>query len=51
MLSGKDYSRINQGRKELINHIFVSSALVYPVAGDQLSRRSSSSRSPRSARA
>jgi endonuclease/exonuclease/phosphatase family metal-dependent hydrolase len=31
MPEGKDYSRINQGRKELIDHIFVSAALVKPL--------------------
>jgi exonuclease III len=29
--AGRDYSRINQGRKELIDHILVSQALVQPV--------------------
>jgi endonuclease/exonuclease/phosphatase family metal-dependent hydrolase len=32
MPPGKDYSRINQGRKELIDHILVSAALVKPLA-------------------
>jgi hypothetical protein len=32
MPAGKDYSRINQGRKELIDHILVSAALVKPLA-------------------
>jgi endonuclease/exonuclease/phosphatase family metal-dependent hydrolase len=31
MPPGKDYSRINQGRKELIDHILVSHALVHPL--------------------
>jgi endonuclease/exonuclease/phosphatase family metal-dependent hydrolase len=31
MPPGKDYSRINQGRKELIDHILVSAALVNPL--------------------
>lgn len=31
MPPGKDYSRINQGRKELIDHILVSAALVKPL--------------------
>jgi exonuclease III len=31
MPQGKDYSRINQGRKELIDHILVSAALVQPL--------------------
>jgi len=31
MPKGKDYSRINQGRKELIDHILVSAALVKPL--------------------
>jgi endonuclease/exonuclease/phosphatase family metal-dependent hydrolase len=31
MPAGKDYSRINQGRKELIDHILVSAALVKPL--------------------
>jgi endonuclease/exonuclease/phosphatase family metal-dependent hydrolase len=32
MPEGKDYSRVNQGRKELIDHIMVSAALVRQVA-------------------
>jgi hypothetical protein len=32
MPEGKDYSRINNGRKELIDHILVSAALVKPLA-------------------
>jgi len=32
MPEGKDYSRINHGRKELIDHILVSAALVKPLA-------------------
>jgi len=31
MPDGKNYSRVNQGRKELIDHILVSAALVKPV--------------------
>jgi endonuclease/exonuclease/phosphatase family metal-dependent hydrolase len=31
MPEGKNYSRINQGRKELIDHILVSAALVKPL--------------------
>ena len=31
MPAGKDYSRINQGRKELIDHVLVSAALVKPL--------------------
>jgi Cupin domain len=31
MPDGKNYSRINQGRKELIDHILVSAALVKPL--------------------
>jgi endonuclease/exonuclease/phosphatase family metal-dependent hydrolase len=31
MPPGKDYSRINQGRKELIDHILASAALVKPL--------------------
>src|ERR1044071_5613975 len=31
MPSGRDYSRINQGRQELIDHILVSRALVTPL--------------------
>jgi endonuclease/exonuclease/phosphatase family metal-dependent hydrolase len=31
MPSGRDYSRINQGRQELIDHILVSQALVTPL--------------------
>src|ERR687887_235247 len=31
MPDGKNYSRINQGRKELIDHILVSAALVTPL--------------------
>ena len=31
MPPGRDYSRINQGRKELIDHILVSRALVQPL--------------------
>ena len=31
MPEGKDYSRVNQGRKELIDHILVSAALVKPL--------------------
>ena len=31
MPPGKDYSRINQGREELIDHILVSQALVQPL--------------------
>jgi endonuclease/exonuclease/phosphatase family metal-dependent hydrolase len=31
MPPGRDYSRINQGRKELIDHILVSAALVKPL--------------------
>jgi endonuclease/exonuclease/phosphatase family metal-dependent hydrolase len=31
MPAGRDYSRINQGRKELIDHILVSQALVQPI--------------------
>ena len=31
MPPGKDYSRINQGRKELIDHILASQALVQPL--------------------
>jgi endonuclease/exonuclease/phosphatase family metal-dependent hydrolase len=31
MPPGKDYSRINQGRKELIDHILVSAALIKPI--------------------
>jgi endonuclease/exonuclease/phosphatase family metal-dependent hydrolase len=31
MPAGKDYSRINQGRKELIDHILVSAAIVKPL--------------------
>jgi len=34
MPPGKDYSRINQGRKELIDHILVSAALVQPLGCD-----------------
>ena len=33
MPDGKNYSRINQGRKELIDHILVSAALVKPLDG------------------
>jgi endonuclease/exonuclease/phosphatase family metal-dependent hydrolase len=33
MPDGKNYSRINQGRRELIDHILVSAALVQPLAG------------------
>ncbi|MFD0519015.1 endonuclease/exonuclease/phosphatase family protein [Paractinoplanes durhamensis] len=33
MPAGQDYSRINQGRKELIDHILVSKALVTPLSG------------------
>jgi endonuclease/exonuclease/phosphatase family metal-dependent hydrolase len=32
MPAGKNFSRINQGRKELIDHILVSAALVKPLA-------------------
>jgi hypothetical protein len=32
MPAGKDYSRVNQGRKELIDHILISAALVKPIA-------------------
>ena len=32
MPEGRDYSRINNGRKELIDHILVSAALVKPLA-------------------
>ena len=31
MPEGKNYSRINQGRKELIDHVLVSAALVKPI--------------------
>ena len=31
MPAGKDYSRVNQGRKELIDHILVSAAIVKPL--------------------
>src|SRR5207237_7436393 len=31
MPPGRDYSRINQGRKELIDHILASQALVQPL--------------------
>ncbi len=31
MPADKDYSRINQGRRELIDHILVSAALVHQV--------------------
>jgi predicted extracellular nuclease len=31
MPEGKNYSRINEGRKELIDHILVSAALVKPL--------------------
>jgi hypothetical protein len=31
MPAGQDYSRINNGRKELIDHILVSAALVKPL--------------------
>jgi endonuclease/exonuclease/phosphatase family metal-dependent hydrolase len=31
MPAGKDYSRVNQSRKELIDHILVSAALVKPL--------------------
>jgi endonuclease/exonuclease/phosphatase family metal-dependent hydrolase len=31
MPAGRDYSRINQGRQELIDHILVSQALVRPI--------------------
>jgi exonuclease III len=31
MPPGKGYSRINRGRKELIDHILVSAALVKPL--------------------
>jgi endonuclease/exonuclease/phosphatase family metal-dependent hydrolase len=31
MPPGRDYSRINQGRKELIDHVLVSGALVHPL--------------------
>jgi endonuclease/exonuclease/phosphatase family metal-dependent hydrolase len=31
MPAGRDYSRINQGRKELIDHILVSRALIQPL--------------------
>ena len=31
MPPGRDYSRINQGRKELIDHILISRALVQPL--------------------
>src|SRR5262249_61070440 len=31
MPDGKNYSRINQGRKELIDHVLVSAALVKPI--------------------
>jgi predicted extracellular nuclease len=32
MPDGKNYSRVNQGRKELIDHIFVSAAIVKPLS-------------------
>jgi endonuclease/exonuclease/phosphatase family metal-dependent hydrolase len=32
MPDGRNYSRINQGRKELIDHILVSAALIRPLA-------------------
>jgi exonuclease III len=31
MPEGKNYSRINNGRKELIDHILVSAALIKPL--------------------
>jgi hypothetical protein len=31
MPAGRDFSQINQGRKELIDHILVSHALVQPL--------------------
>jgi endonuclease/exonuclease/phosphatase family metal-dependent hydrolase len=33
MPPGRDYSRVNQGRQELIDHILASAALVQPLAG------------------
>ncbi|MEV6598500.1 endonuclease/exonuclease/phosphatase family protein [Actinoplanes sp. NPDC051346] len=33
MPTGHDYSRVNQGRRELIDHIFASKFLVTPVSG------------------
>jgi hypothetical protein len=32
MPAGQDYSRINQGRTELIDHLLVSAGLVTPLA-------------------
>jgi hypothetical protein len=31
MREGKNYSRVNQGRRELIDHILVSAAIVKPL--------------------
>jgi exonuclease III len=33
MPDGKNYSRINQGRRELIDHILISAALVKRITG------------------